>query len=135
MNPDAARCSKPFVFLCVSFLLILVNPATAADPTNGKTVYQHNCQACHQADGVGIQGAFPPLAENSNLSANPDYVARAIVQGVSGPVEVSGSHYNGVMPAMAHISNKQVVDLVAYILSDLNSAEGAVSEEVVEALR
>ncbi len=135
MNSDPPRCFKPLILLCLSLVSILVNPAIAADPAKGKTVYQHNCQACHQAEGVGIRGAFPPLANNPNLSADPDYVARAIIQGVSGPTEVNGDHYNGVMPAMAHLSNEQVVDLVAYLLSDLNDDDGGVSEDVVQSLR
>jgi len=28
----------------------------------GKTVYETYCVACHQSDGKGMNGAFPPLA-------------------------------------------------------------------------
>ena len=28
----------------------------------GKKVYEANCAACHQPDGAGLKGAFPPLA-------------------------------------------------------------------------
>ncbi|MBZ0305423.1 MAG: cytochrome c, partial [Anaerolineae bacterium] len=28
---------------------------------DGKALYTANCQACHQADGMGLPGAFPPL--------------------------------------------------------------------------
>ncbi|WP_350636938.1 cytochrome c, partial [Pseudoalteromonas sp. GW168-MNA-CIBAN-0100] len=28
----------------------------------GQRVYEANCMACHQANGEGIPGAFPPLA-------------------------------------------------------------------------
>lgn len=28
---------------------------------NGATLYAANCQACHQANGEGLKGAFPPL--------------------------------------------------------------------------
>lgn len=116
-------------------VLALSGNAWAADPANGKTVYQQNCQACHQAAGAGVQGAFPPLADNPNIAGNPEYLAEAIIKGVSGPLEVNGSHYNGAMPAMGHIDNQKIVDLVAYILSDLNGTDGAISEESVQALR
>src|SRR5690606_30982518 len=31
---------------------------------NGALLYTDNCQACHQADGKGLPGAFPPLANS-----------------------------------------------------------------------
>lgn len=127
-----------FIRQCVfSFgaVLALAGNAWAADVDNGKAVYQQNCQACHQAAGVGIQGAFPPLAGNPNISGNPQYLAEVIIKGVSGPLEVNGNHYNGVMPPMGHLDSQKVVDLVAYILSELNGSDGAISEASVQALR
>jgi cytochrome c oxidase cbb3-type subunit 2 len=32
-----------------------------ADELDGEALYVANCQACHQADGMGLPGAFPPL--------------------------------------------------------------------------
>ncbi|WP_347330582.1 c-type cytochrome [Marinimicrobium locisalis] len=116
-------------------VVVLAGNAWAADPANGKTVYQQNCQACHQAAGAGVPGAFPPLANNPNIAGNPQYLAEAIIKGVSGPLEVNGKQYNGAMPPMGHIDNQKIVDLVAYILSDLNGGDGAISEASVQALR
>ena len=33
---------------------------TAAEP-DGEALYATNCQSCHQANGEGLPGAFPPL--------------------------------------------------------------------------
>ncbi len=35
--------------------------AEGAALADGKALYTANCQACHQADGMGLPGAFPPL--------------------------------------------------------------------------
>ena len=35
----------------------------------GKKVYDTNCVACHQANGLGIPGAFPPIAAGHPFSA------------------------------------------------------------------
>lgn len=119
----------------IGAMLAVTATAWAADPTNGKAVYQQNCQACHQPGGAGVKGAFPPLADNPNIAGNPEYLAEAIIKGVSGPLEVNGDHYSGHMPAMAHIDNQKIVDLVAYILSDLNGEEEVISEASVQTLR
>jgi cytochrome c oxidase cbb3-type subunit 2 len=38
------------------------NDVTSEDITvDGKALYAANCQACHQANGEGLPGAFPPL--------------------------------------------------------------------------
>ncbi|MEH0198687.1 cytochrome c [Caulobacter sp. CCNWLY153] len=33
-----------------------------AAPPPGKTLYDDNCAACHQASGKGVKGAYPALA-------------------------------------------------------------------------
>jgi cytochrome c oxidase cbb3-type subunit 2 len=35
-------------------------PAAGAEP-DGKAIYSANCQSCHQVNGEGLPGAFPPL--------------------------------------------------------------------------
>jgi len=41
----------------------------------GEQVYQANCQACHQANGQGVQGTFPALAGSKVVASTPDQVA------------------------------------------------------------
>jgi cytochrome c oxidase subunit 2 len=41
----------------------------------GATVYQANCQACHQANGQGVQGAFPALAGSKVVASKADQIA------------------------------------------------------------
>jgi len=41
----------------------------------GEQVYQANCQACHQANGQGVQGTFPALAGSKVVASTPDQIA------------------------------------------------------------
>lgn len=38
--------------------------------TDGKLLYANNCMSCHQADGEGLQGAFPPLKGSAIVVGN-----------------------------------------------------------------
>ncbi|WP_026234947.1 cytochrome c [Calidithermus timidus] len=81
---------------------------------DGKTLYQNNCAGCHGAQAQGIPGAFPPLAANPRM-ADEAYVLKVIRQGLSGPLEVAGQTYNGVMPPMAQVSEADAKAIVAYL--------------------
>jgi cytochrome c oxidase subunit 2 len=58
--------------------------AAADDPTKqwtaaeliarGEKVYQANCQACHQANGLGVQGAFPALVGSKVVASTGDQI-------------------------------------------------------------
>src|SRR5690606_34459177 len=41
--------------------------AAPPDTAAGKQAYEANCAACHQPDGKGLAGAFPPLAASDWL--------------------------------------------------------------------
>ncbi len=130
------RYSKNSLFsgLLAAIFVMHSVPALAGN-AEGKAAYQKHCQACHQANGAGVTGAFPPLADNENIANNSSYLAQAIVKGVTGPIEVQGKKYNGYMPALKHLSNGEVVKVVGYIMSDLNNGEASISETDVEAMR
>lgn len=118
---------KPFHGLIVGGLLLAaLTAATAAqaagppvisparqDATAGAAVFQANCAACHQSDGAGIPGAFPPLAGNPNAT-DADYVISVITNGRSGEISVLGATYNSVMPAVT-LSAAELADVVAYV--------------------
>ena len=57
----------------------------ALDLTKGEEVYVATCQACHQANGEGLAGAFPPLAKSDYLMAD---VKRSISEVINGKTSV-----------------------------------------------
>ena len=58
--------------------------ATPAQIAAGKTVYEVACLACHQADGKGLPGAFPPLAGNQRVISDPDRVIENVLNCLTG---------------------------------------------------
>ncbi len=85
---------------------------------DGQAVYEANCVACHQADGRGLAGAFPPVLDNPRVE-DSDYVATVIRNGLEGEIVVNGETYNGVMPAFQLLDDGQIEAVTAYIQNGL----------------
>ena len=92
----------------------------------GKAIYTSTCQACHQADGKGIEHAFPPVANSDYFAANPSLVTKTIIHGLSGKVTVNGKTYDGVMPKQT-LSDAQIANVATYVLNSFGNKGGEVS--------
>ena len=107
----------------------------AAVLNRGAAVYAANCAACHQADGSGLTGAFPPLANSDFLTRNRQEVLTAALFGLSGPITVNGQDYNSVMPSMGYLSDQELADALTYVLASWGNSGAAVSVAEVATLR
>ena len=94
-----------------------------------------NCSACHQADGSGLPGAFPPLAQSDYLEGDRKQVLSAALFGLSGPITVNGVDYNAVMPNLCYLSDREVADIVTYVMHSWDNPGGEVTAESVAAIR
>ena len=77
----------------------------------GQAVYSRTCIACHQPTGMGIPPVFPPLAGSEWVAMDASVAVRNIVQGMVGPVTVKGATYNGMMPPVAGVTDKDIADV------------------------
>jgi cytochrome c oxidase cbb3-type subunit 2 len=58
-----------------------------APELDGTALYAANCQSCHQENGEGLKGAFPPLKGSKIvLDENPEIMVDIIMNGYSGRV-------------------------------------------------
>jgi mono/diheme cytochrome c family protein len=109
------------------------NPASASD---GATVYLTDCSSCHQADGQGVSGAFPPLAGNAVVTGNPVAVIAIVKDGLEGRVTVNNLAYSGIMPGWkGQISDDQLAAVISYIRSAWNNHAGGVSVAQVQSIK
>ena len=98
---------------------------------DGAQVYG-SCSGCHQANGQGVPGAFPPLAEHAAdlYTTDPDYLAQVVLFGLQGPITVDGAQYAGLMPAWAgQLSDAQIAAVLNYVLSSWGNEEAVAEEE------
>ena len=101
----------------------------------GEAVYVANCAACHQPDGSGLTGAFPPLAGSDYLKGDRNQVMAAALFGLSGPITVNGVDYNGVMPSIGYLPDADLAAALTYVFGSWGNDGAAVSVEEVAALR
>ena len=102
----------------------------------GKAAYLANCAACHQPEGVGMAGAFPPLAGSDFLKNNDKTkILSSILQGITGKIVVNGNEYNNVMPAMSHLPDADIADIVSYVYGSWGNPGTKISTADVAAAR
>jgi len=100
----------------------------------GKNVYRNSCIACHQSNGEGISGAFPPVAKSDYLNADSDRAISLIVNGLSGEISVNGKKYNADMPAQ-NLDDEQVANVLTYIYNSFGNSGKEISADDVKKIR
>lgn len=106
----------------------------SANAADGAAVY-NTCVACHQADGSGIPGAFPPLAESEWVNGPVENLIRIQLRGLMGPITVKGVAYNSVMPPNAALSDEEIAAVLTHVRSNFGNKASAVTADQVKALR
>ncbi len=120
-------------------MLWLGGQAIASDVTNerppkqgdeaGKAAYMANCAACHQLDGKGLPGAFPPLAKSDYLnSRDGKEIAGHVLQGITGELTVNGEKFNNVMPAQSHLSDADIAAIINYVYASWDNSGKKIAE-------
>ncbi len=109
----------------IEYATISVGAAAAGDTAakgpvdaiaEGKRIFGANCAACHQATGLGVAGAFPPVVGSEWVTGPEATVVRILLNGLGGPVKVKGATYNGAMPAWKEsLSDDDIAHVITYL--------------------
>jgi nitrite reductase (NO-forming) len=97
----------------------------------GKKVYAQNCQACHQAEGQGIPGAFPPVAASDYLNADVTRAIGVVAHGLEGQIKVNGEVYNSTMPKIK-LTDEEIANVLTYIYNNWNNNGTEVTPAMVK---
>jgi len=101
----------------------------------GEAAYLANCAACHQANGAGLAGAFPPLKDSDWIQNDPQAALKAVLAGLSGKITVNGNEYNSVMPAMSHLSDADIAALLNHVMDEFDNGDTRFNAAQVAAAR
>ncbi|HUS35257.1 MAG TPA: cytochrome c [Verrucomicrobiae bacterium] len=103
---------------------------------NGKRVYTVTCSLCHQPNGLGTPGQFPPLDGSEWVVGSIDRLVRIPQNGLNGPIKIKGEPWNSAMPAMgAVLSDEDMADLLLYIRSEWSNKASTVEIDQVKKVR
>ncbi len=108
--------------------------APAAGAPSGKALYEAKCASCHQSNGLGVPGVFPPIAGAEVPNGPAAAHIKIVLEGMSGPVKVLGKDYNGSMPPWNQLPSEEIAAIVTYERTAFGNKGGAVSvDDVVKA--
>jgi mono/diheme cytochrome c family protein len=106
---------------------------------SGQRVYTTYCSVCHQPNGQGIASLNPPLANSDWVNIEgPNRMIRLLLDGVQGPITVSGQNFNGAMPPWRELlKDEEIAAVLTYVRGNANwgNSGSPVTPEQVKALR
>jgi len=105
---------------------------TTAD---GGKLYAAHCVACHQANGAGVPGVFPPLAKSEWVEGEPKVLVQILLHGISGELTVGSETYNGMMPAFNKLSDNELAALASHVRTNFGNSADAIDAAFVKEQR
>ena len=114
-----------------------VNEAPLTPHDRGKKIFAANCQTCHQANGEGVPGQYPPLAGSEFTNGGSRRMAMIVMKGLQGPVKVKGQTYGTAVmqPWDKTLTDQKIADVMTYERSEWGNHASEVTAEQIAALR
>ena len=122
--------SLKFTLVASATLVTSLLPSFASED-----LYKTKCLMCHQAGGVGIPNAFPPLAESEWVNGPAENLIRIQLRGLTGEITVKGKKYKSMMPPNVAMTDAEIASVLTYVRSNFGNKAGAVTADMVQALR
>lgn len=96
------------------------------------------CGGCHQGNGNGIPGQFPPLAGSEWVTGGTERLIRVTQHGLVGAITVKGQAYNtpgGMQPFGAAMSAQDLANVLTYIRNSWGNEGTMITKEMVQKVR
>jgi mono/diheme cytochrome c family protein len=113
-------------------------PEEQAVIDKGKQIYGEVCFACHGDDGrgtpaPGLGTLGPPIASSPRVLGHPEYVIKALLHGLTGPI--NGATYPDVMVPMGQNNDEWVAAIASYVRNAFGNRATTVSPADVARVR
>ena len=116
---------------------LMTAPPKVSSP--GEQIYEMACLPCHQPEGKGLPGVYPPLAGSDWVRGDKSRLIKIVLHGLDGPITVAGQPFvmqNPVpMPAFGGLDDQQIADVLSFIRSEFGQKSSATTAAEVKAVR
>jgi mono/diheme cytochrome c family protein len=136
------------IFTALAALTLLATVAKSDDAFDlkasidrGKMIYMQTCIACHQPTGLGIPGAFPPLAGTEYTQGDSRRMIAMTLKGVNPPLKVKEMTYVVPMPPLPTqfpilSDDNKLADVINYVRNSFgNTDEKGVTPSMIAEVR
>ena len=116
-------------------------PAAPPDPmVVGKRVFTQSCAVCHQTNGEGVAGQFPPLVGSEWVLSQDwhgdNHIVKIVLNGLQGVVTVKNVPYNNAMaPWGAVLKDDQIAAVLTYVRNEWGNKAPPIPVEFVSKIR
>ena len=111
----------------------LVNTTKA---TPGSKLYEKHCANCHGLDGQGIESAYPRLAGNTTVNAQPPHnLLQITLNGGFGTTTTKSPRPFGMPPFQLQLSNLELSLVLTHVRTSWGNTASPVSEFDINKLR
>lgn len=108
-------------------------------PSPGESIYEMACLPCHQPEGKGLPGVYPPLVGSEWVRSDPARLIKILLHGLTGPVTVAGQAFGGPnavpMPSLSGLTDEQIADVLTFVRNEFGVNSSAVSPAEVKKVR
>lgn len=129
-----ARRLAPATLAGAAMIMAGTFQAQAGDPAPAE-LYQQNCGACHQKNGQGLKGVFPPLAGSDYFKEDKSKLMDVTLNGLQGAITVNGVDYNNIMPAMSYLTDDELASILTYVVNSWGNPGGEFKASIISEYR
>ena len=101
---------------------------------NGEQVFNRTCMACHQSNGQGLPGIFPPLAGSDFLLADRERAMHIVLEGKQGEIVVNGKKFNQVMTPQ-NLTDDEIASVLTFVMNSWGNKAKMVEPDEVAKVR
>ena len=104
----------------------------------GGEYFATHCAACHGPGGQGIPSLGPTLVDSPWVTTATERLARIVLHGLQGPIEVEGETWNGVMPGHSGVpefTDEVASGLLTFLHRSWGHRQRAIDPEFIAQIR
>ncbi|MBT5707329.1 MAG: c-type cytochrome, partial [Verrucomicrobia bacterium] len=106
----------------------------------GQDVYfrDGHCATCHQANGKGLDPAFPSISNSAWVSGDDQRLIKLALYGLIGPLEVDGKKYNGQVPMTPFgglLGDDEMAAVLTFVRNSFGNKADPIQPDDIKAVR